>query len=664
MTTRISGTPQFPAEEKLLEMYRLMILARRFDEYVIDLYAAKEIPGFMHLYIGEEAVAVGTCAALGKKDYITSTHRGHGHCIAKGGDPKYMMAELFAKSAGYCKGKGGSMHIACLSLGILGANGIVGGGLPISNGAALSAQYLGTESVTVCFFGDGASNEGTFHEALNLASVWKLPVIFLCENNLYAQTTPQHEHQAIRDVSVRASAYGMPGVIADGVDVLDVFSKVSGAVSTARAGKGPILVECKTYRYRGHWEGDPQPYRTQEEIEQWKKKDCIYLFEHRLMGEFGVDSSKLKKIREDVEDEMHDAVAFARACSQPSPQDVFDDVYTPVQVEKPKIKVIFKTKTMTIRETINATLDSILAQDKRAILFGEDIALLGGAFSVTKGLLNKYGPKRVRNTPISESAIIGVAIGASLTGLKPIAEIMFCDFLYVAMDQIVNQMAKMKYMYGGDAQLPIVVRCTYGGGFSAAAQHSQSNEAMFMHVPGLKIVMPSTPNDASGLLLSAFEDPNPVLIFEHKGMYDEKGEVNGGTVPIGKANVVRAGKDLTVVTFGKMRKYCLEAAERLSAEGINIEVIDMRTLLPLDAETILSSVEKTSRVAIVHESPMTAGPGAEISAIIADKGFHFLDAPIKRIAGFDVPMPFAPVLENMAIPSVERILEELRKAVA
>lgn len=320
--------------------------------------------------------------------------------------------------------------------------------------------------------------------------------------------------------------------------------------------------------------------------------------------------------------------------------------------------------TMTMREAINATLDHILASDERAILFGEDIGLLGGAFSVTRGLLDKYGPRRVRNTPISESAIVGAAIGASLTGLKPIIEIMFCDFLYVAMDQIVNQMAKVKYMYGGDVQLPIVLRTTCGGGFSAAAQHSQSNEAMFMHVPGLKIVMPSTPNDAAGLLLSAFEDPNPVLVFEHKGMYDEKGELDGKRVPVGKARVVRVGDDLTVVTFGKMRKLCLEAAEQLASEGINLEVIDLRTLLPLDVESILSSLEKTSRVAIVHESPLTAGPGAEIAAIIADKGLHFLDAPIKRIAGLDVPMPFAPVLENIAIPSVGRITDELKKMVA
>jgi 2-oxoisovalerate dehydrogenase E1 component len=662
----VSQVRQAPESHKLLELYRLMLLARRFDECVMELYAAKEIPGFMHLYIGEEAVAAGACAALEREDYITSTHRGHGHCLAKGGDPKYMMAELFAKSEGYCKGKGGSMHIACLSLGILGANGIVGGGIPIASGAALSSKLLGTKRVTVCFFGDGASNEGSFHESLNLAGVWKLPVIFLCENNLYAQTTPQREHQAISDVASRAAAYGIPAVVADGTDVLDVYAKVSAAVAAARAGQGPTLVECKTYRFRGHWEGDPQPYRTKEEIEGWTERDCILTFEKALTEKFGLAPSELKGLRDEVESQMREAIAFARSCHAPEPKDALTDVYTaPKPGKAPTIKAVGagpRMGTYTIRAAINSTLDSILASDERAFLLGEDIALLGGAFSVTKDLLAKYGPDRVRNTPISESAIIGAAIGSSLTGLKPIAEIMFCDFLYVAMDQIVNQMAKMKYMYGGDAELPIVVRCTCGGGFSAAAQHSQSNEAMFMHVPGLKVVVPSTPDDAAGLLLSAFEDPNPVLIFEHKGLYDETGEVTGEPVPLGKAKVIRQGENLTVVTYGKMRKICLEVAELFAKDGISLEVIDLRTLLPLDEEAILHSVEKTGRVAIVHEAPLTAGPGAEIAAVIAQKGFHFLKSPVQRIAGLDVPMPFAPVLEGAAIPSVERVTKELRKA--
>jgi len=653
--------PARPPQEKLLDMYRLMQLARRFDELVIDLYASGQIPGFMHLYVGEEAVAVGACAALAEGDTITSTHRGHGHCIAKGGDPRFMMAELFARANGYCRGKGGSMHIANLSLGILGANGIVGGGLPIANGAALTAQMRASGRVAVCFFGDGASNEGTFHEAANLAAVWKLPVLFVCENNGYAQSTPQREHQAIGDIVARAAAYGMPGAVADGMDVLAVHAAVAAAVADARAGKGPSFIECKTYRYRGHWEGDPQPYRTPAETAEWKKRDCISTFGQRLVRECGVREEQLAHIREQVERQMAEAIAFARSSPPPQPETVLTDVYSSPDPSPRAIRG--PTGRMTIRQALNGTLDRILAAEERAVLFGEDIGLLGGAFSVTKGLFARYGGMRVRNTPISESAIIGAAIGASVTGLLPIAEIMFCDFLYVAMDQIVNQMAKMKYMYGGDARLPIVVRCTCGSGFSAAAQHSQSNEAMFMHVPGLKILMPSTPDDAAGLLLSAFEDPNPVLFFEHKGLYDELGEVSGEPVPIGKARIVREGGDITVVTYGKMRKLCEAAADALGAEGIAVEVIDLRSLLPFDAETVLASARKTGRVAIVHEAPLTAGAGAELAAVVAERAFGSLRAPVTRIAGLDVPMPFAPVLESAAVPSAAGITERLRAMV-
>jgi len=652
------------SDEKLLEMYRLLVLARRFDEYVMQHYAAGDIPGFMHLYIGEEAVAVGACSALKNDDYITSTHRGHGHCVSKGGDPKLMMAELFAKAAGYCKGKGGSMHIANLSLGILGANGIVAGGIPIAAGAGLSSSMLGNGRVTVCFFGDGASNEGAFHEAANLASVWKLPVVFLCENNCFAQTTPQCDHQAICDVVSRAEAYCMPFSIADGMDVLDVHSKVMEAVERARSGGGPSLVECKTYRYRGHWEGDPQVYRTQDDINLWKQRDCIESFGKYLLESEKCDQASLDKIKADVEEQMQNAVAYARACEPPKPEDVLTDVYTPAKPARRSLIKVEPKDSATIREAINSTLDAIMATDDKALIFGEDIALHGGAFSVTKGLFEKYGKERVRNTPISEGAIIGAAIGAAATGLRPIPEIMFCDFFYVAMDQIVNQMAKMKYMYGGDAQLPIVVRCTCGGGFAAAAQHSQSNEAMFMHVPGLRVLVPSTPDDAAGLLISAFEDPNPVLFFEHKGMYDEKGPITGKPIPIGKAKKVREGTDITVLTYGKMRKLCEQIAKRFAADGISLEVIDLRSLLPLDEETMVESVMKTGRAVIVHEAPLTAGPGAEIAAIISERAFGYLKAPVRRIAGLDVPMPFAPILEKEAIPSPERIAAGIREALA
>ncbi|MCK4803394.1 MAG: thiamine pyrophosphate-dependent dehydrogenase E1 component subunit alpha [Spirochaetes bacterium] len=311
-----------------VELFRTMVKIRRFDETVIQLYADGEIPGFMHLYIGEEAVAAGVCAALNKSDYITSTHRGHGHCIAKGGRPDYMMAELFGRKTGYCKGKGGSMHIADLDIGILGANGIVSGGIPTAVGAAVGIQYQDDDRVAVSFFGDGATNVGQFHEACNLASIWELPVIFVCENNLFAQTTPRTEHQKIKDVAARASAYDMPAVTVDGNDVIEVYQATKEAVKRARDGGGPTFIECKTYRWRGHWEGDPQPYRTQDEVKEWKLKCPITRFRRYLIENKVMLKQDLESIDKIIEDELQKAVEFARISPFPEPEEALDDVYT------------------------------------------------------------------------------------------------------------------------------------------------------------------------------------------------------------------------------------------------------------------------------------------------------------------------------------------------
>ena len=315
-------------KEFLTGLYETMYRIRRFEEEAVRLFRAKELPGWLHSYLGEEAVATGACAPLGPDDYITSTHRGHGHCIAKGADIKKMMAELYGKETGYCRGKGGSMHIADFSIGIIGANGIVGGGIPIATGLALGSQYLGNQRVTVCFFGDGASNQGGFHESLNLASLWKLPVVYLCENNLYAQTTPQSDHQPINDVADRAKAYHMPAAIADGMDVLAVYSKTREAVERARKGEGPTLVECKTYRYRGHWEGDPEIYRTKEEIKEWKKKDALKNFKEYLLDKDVVSTQELLLIEQRVNDELKEAIEYGRNSSPPRLEIALEDVYS------------------------------------------------------------------------------------------------------------------------------------------------------------------------------------------------------------------------------------------------------------------------------------------------------------------------------------------------
>ncbi len=311
----------------LAGLYASMYKIRRFEQEAVKLFHNKELPGWLHSYIGEEAVAVGVCASLNRDDYITSTHRGHGHCIAKGADLKRMMAELYGKETGYCKGKGGSMHIADFSIGILGANGIVGGGIPIATGAALASQYLEDGRVTVCFFGDGASNQGGFHESLNLTSLWKLPVVYVCENNLYAETTPQADHQPIRDIADRAKSYNMPGVIADGNDVLAVYEGANRAVERARAGRGPTLIECKTYRYRGHWEGDPEVYRTKEEVKEWKKRDPLKKFKKYLLENDITQSKEISLVEKKIEDEIKDAVKYAQASPPPRPESALEDLY-------------------------------------------------------------------------------------------------------------------------------------------------------------------------------------------------------------------------------------------------------------------------------------------------------------------------------------------------
>ncbi|MDD3699661.1 MAG: pyruvate dehydrogenase (acetyl-transferring) E1 component subunit alpha [Atribacterota bacterium] len=660
------------SKDKFLNMYRDMVRIRRFEETVSDLFSQDRIRGTTHLYIGEEAVAVGACNAINPDDYITSTHRGHGHCIAKGATLDKMMAELFGKITGYCKGKGGSLHIADLNAGNLGANGIVGGGIPIAVGSGLTAKYKNTGKVTVCFFGDGAANTGAFHEALNLAGVWKLPVIFVCENNLYAMSVPVKEAFPIQDIVERAPAYGMPGVIVDGMDVLAVKEAVEEAAKRARRGDGPTLIECKTYRYLGHSKSDPRAYRTKEEESQWKERDPIKRYKQWLLGN-GVTEEEIKKIDEEVEKEIEEAVDFAEKSPYPPLEEITKDVYVEedfAESERKKgTKVVNgidewdgEMRTITYREALNEALREELKRDENVVLMGEDIALYGGAYGVTRGLWQEFGGERVRNTPISEAAIVGCCVGSSITGLRPVGEIMYIDFIGLCMDQLVNQGAKIRYMFGGKARVPMVIRTEGGCGRSSGAHHAQSLESWFLHTPGLKVVMPATPFDAKGLLKAAIREDNPVLFIEHKMIYNSQGPVppEEYIIPLGVADVKREGKDVTIIAYSRMLLFALQAAEMLSQEGIEAEVIDPRTLVPLDIDTITESVRKTNRVVIVHEGCKTGGAGAEIGMKIQEEVFDYLDAPIVRLGAADAPVPCSRYLEDNSIPRPETIAEAVR----
>ena len=658
---------------ELIGYLRKMLRIRFFEEKVNDLLSRDIVKGASHLYVGQEAVAVGAVAAIRSDDYITSTHRGHGHCIAKGGDPKLMLAELCGKATGYCKGKGGSMHIADVKAGNLGATGIVGSNIPVATGAGLSMKLQKTDKVVLCFFGDGATNTSAFHESVNMAAIWNLPVVFVCENNLYGMSTAVTRAFPFTDLVERAKGYNIPGVIEDGMDVLDVKNKVFDAVERARRGEGPTFVECKTYRFYGHSKGDPKAYRTRDEEQLWRTQDPIASFEKKLIEQGVMTQKQVEALEESVTNEINEAERFALGSPYPPVESLYEGLYTDIYVDpKTSIRTLaeakskgLKTKKIRYVQALNEALREEMLRDEKVFVMGEDIAIYGGAYKVTNELYQEFGEERVRDTPISEAAIAGAAAGAAMTGMRPVAEIMYIDFSTIATDQIINIAAKNRYMFGGKSIVPVVYRTQGGAGRGIAEHHSQSLEAWYEHIPGLFVVMPSTPFDAKGLLKTCIRDDNPVMFIEQKLLYGTEGEVpeEEYTVPLGVADVKREGTDVTVVAYSRMVLLALEAAEELAKEGISVEVVDPRSLKPLDSETIINSVKKTSKAVVVHEGYRTCGVGAEIVAQIMEKAFDYLDAPVQRVAGEDVPIPMSPVLEAAAVPDKARIVEAVRKLV-
>lgn len=644
------------------QMLERMYLIRHFEQRVVKLFQQGLIRGATHVYLGEEAIAVGACSALEPDDYVTSTHRGHGHVIARGLDVKRMLAELLGKGTGYCGGKGGSMHIADMKLGILGANGVVGGGIPLSTGAGLKSACKKTGQVTLCFFGDGAAQQGGFHEALNLAAVWKLPVVYICENNCFALTTPNCDECSVENIGDRAAAYGIPGYVIDGNDVIAVYETVRKAVAHARAGKGPVLIECKTYRWFGHYLGDPEVYRAKDEVQDWIAREPIARFVEDLDSAGVLSKSDADIIDNTALTAVDEAEQFALSSPPPAPETLTQGLWAPERPLPASVGKSDKTLQMTYCQAINEALREALKADRDVVVLGEDVGLHGGPFQVTKGLFHEFGGERVRNTPLSEAAIAGCTVGAALTGLRPVGEIMYIDFTTIALDQIVNQAAKMRYMFGGEATLPLVIRTMIGAGTRSSGQHSQSLEAWFCHIPGLKVVMPSTPYDAKGLLRSAIHDDNPVVFIELKRLYNTKGLVPDEEyfIPLGKADIKRSGRHATVIATGAQVHEALKAADELSKQGVEVEVIDPRTLYPLDRETIAASVRKTGRAVVVTDAIARFGLGAEICAVLMEDAFDYLDAPVQRVGGAEVPMPYAGELEALALPDAARIIEAVR----
>lgn len=674
-------------KEKLMGYLRQTVEIRAFENNISKLLGRAVLKGASHLYAGEEAVAVGAIGALRDDDLITSTHRGHGHAHAHGdnaamtADGKQMhfnkmMAEVMGKSGGYCKGKGGSMHIADVAHGNLGATGIVGGNIPVAVGAALAQKLMDTDKVVLCFFGDGACNTGNFHESLNMASIWKLPVVFVVENNMYAMSTPWAKSSMLPDAADRASAYGIPGKVVDGMDVLEVRSVVVKAVERARKGKGPSLIEAKTYRYYGHSRSDPRAYRTKEEEKEWKQRDPIKVLKENMKSVGVLSDDEFDSLNKAAKAKLKTAMDYSEQSAPVDPSELETDVFAPfhftvkdIEAEaglREKVRSDSGMREITYAEAIQEALREEMVKDKRVFLMGEDVGLYGGAYGASRGLFDQFGEWRIIDTPISEAAIGGAAVGAAMAGMRPIAEIMYVDFTPLIMDQVANQGAKNRYMFGGKTSVPMVIRTEGGAGRAIAAHHSQSLESLWTHFPGIYVIMPSTPYDVKGLLKAAIRDDNPIMFIEHKMLYKTKGRVPEGDyiIPLGIADIKRAGKDVTLVTYSRQVLNALEAAEILADEGIDVEVVDLRSLKPLDTQAIITSVQKTGRFVGVTEAYQNSSFINEVMAVVNDQAFDWLDAPMVRVAAANVPVPRAEILEDLAIPNVQRIVAACRKVVS
>jgi len=651
------------SREQGLALYRTMLTIRLTEEQLLRAHQKGLIHGACHTYIGEEAVAAGVCAHLRPQDPIFSTHRGHGHALAKGLEPRKLIAELLGRATGCSSGRGGSMHLFAPEIGLLGTSGIVAPCILQAAGAGYAAKLAKDGRVATAFFGDGASNNGAFHEGLNMAAIWKLPVLFVCENNQYATEVPLRYSGANPEIAQRAAAYNIPGVAVDGNDVVAVAAAAEEAVRRARAGEGPTLIECKTYRTRPHAEGmGDYTYRTREEVEAWKARCPIQAFRRRLIEDGVATEKELTAIEKERAEVAAAALKQAEADPWPEPASavlhVLDENPPPPAPELPA-----GTREINF---IRATLEALAGEmDRNPAIFvmGEGIGVRGGNFATTAGLFEKHGPVRLCDTPICERGFVGLACGAAMAGARPVIDFMFADFVLDGVGEIINQIAKMRYMSNGRLAMPVILRGCIGIGHSAATHHSGNYGSMFAHFPGLKVAMPSTAYDAKGLFLRALRGRDPVLFLEHRELIGFKCPVPEGDYEIefGKAAVVRKGRDVTVVALAMMVHHARKACEALAAEGIEVELIDPRTLAPLDTATILASVRKTGRLMIVDEDFAPYSVASEIAAAAAAEGFDDLDAPVKRLHGAFAPVPYSPPLEKMLTPDASAIAQAVRE---
>jgi 2-oxoisovalerate dehydrogenase E1 component len=662
----VPGAGPLPPE-RLRDLHRELLLPRVIEEKMLVLLRQGKLSKWFS-GMGQEAIAVGVAQALRPDDWILPMHRNLGVFTGRGLDLVTLFRQLFGRDGGFTKGRDRSFHFGVIEKKIVGMISHLGAMLPVADGLALAAQLKNTRQVAATFTGDGATSEGDFHEAVNLAAVWRLPVLFVIENNLYGLSTPAAEQYACRELADKGLGYGIPGVVVDGNDLLAVFRAVERAAERARRGDGPTLLEFKTFRMRGHEEASGTAYVPQPLVQEWAAKDPVARFERALVEGGVLSEAEAQAVRAALKARVDAAVEEALATPAPvstAERELFD-VLAPGGTVAPSTAEPDAAAAPELRyvDAISDGLRAVMRRDPRVILLGQDIAEYGGVFKVTEGFVEEFGKARVRNTPIIESGAVGAALGLALDGFRPMVEMQFGDFITCAFNQVVNNLAKTQYRWG--SPVPVVLRVPVGGGVGAGPFHSQNVEAWFTHVAGLKVVAPATPYDAKGLLVAAFEDGNPVLYLEHKLLYrSAKGRVPADpySVPIGRARIARAGRDATVVTYGVGVGWALEAAELLAAEGRPIEVVDLRSLVPWDREAVLESVRRTGRALILHEAPLTGGFGAELAAVIGREAFEWLDAPVARLGGLDIPIPFSKALEEVFMPKA-RLLPALRDLLA
>lgn len=663
MTPTSRTSPPGRAALSPLDAYRQMATIRRFEYRSLELGSEGLIAGSVHLCLGQEAVPVGALAALRPEDRVLATYRGHGWAIASGVPLAGLLGELCQRDGGINGGRGGSPHFFAPRWGMLGENSIVGAGVPISAGVALASQFSGRGRVAVTSIGDGATNQGAVHEGLVFAASRRLPLVVVVENNGWAEMTPSASLLRIEDLVERAPAYGIEGRIVDGGDPLAVEQAVADAAATARDGGGPVLLEVKTLRLSGHYNRDLEHYRSKDDQQAAKDGDALGRLRRRLIEQDGVDPAALDAIDHEVQAAIDRATDEVRAMPPPDPASARAHLYAAPAPTGGADAARDDAAELTYVKAVTAALRDELAARPEVLVYGEDVGEAGGIFGATRGLHQEFGDARVFDTPIAESAILGSAVGAAMEGLRPVVEIMWGDFLLVALDQLINQAANVRYVSRSELSAPLVVRTQQGATPGSCAQHSQNLEALLAHVPGLKVGLPATPQDAYDMLRSAVADDDPVIVIEARALYQQKGEVRtGGTPgPVGGARVHRRGDDVVVLTWSTMLAPALTAADTLAAEGIEATVVDLRWLNPLDHETIAEVVRSSrGRVVVAHEANVTGGFGGEIAARIQEQHFEYLDAPVVRVGARDSRIPSAPALQRALLPTADEIVAAAR----